>query len=149
MLYDFKSPLDCEKARMRLENLIVISDDLNLPFGTLRMRKNGSAGGHNGLSNITEMLGSQDYARIRIGIGNNFSRGGQVDFVLGDLSEEEQEQMPGICEKVISGIKAFATAGPDRTMNTFNAKPKPSSTVDAPQDGKTPASDGQKPHPDR
>ena len=111
--------------KLPLENLIVISDDLNIPFGTLRMRKNGSAGGHNGLTNITEMLGSQDYARIRVGIGNDFSRGGQIDFVLGELSEEQHKEMPGICERVIDGIKAFATVGPDRAMNTVNTKPKP------------------------
>lgn len=110
------------ELKLPLENLIVISDDLNLPFGTLRMRKNGSAGGHNGLANITELLGTQDYARIRIGIGNNFSRGGQVDFVLGELSEEEAKQMPDICDRVIAGIKAFATIGPDRAMNTVNTK---------------------------
>ena len=112
--------------KLPLENLIVISDDINIPFGTLRMRKNGSAGGHNGLTNITEMLGSQDYARIRVGIGNDFSRGGQIDFVLGELSDDQQKEMPEICERVISGIKAFATVGPDRAMNTVNTKPKPS-----------------------
>ena len=111
--------------KLPLENIIVISDDLNIPFGTLRMRKNGSAGGHNGLTNITEMLGSQDYARIRVGIGNDFSRGGQIDFVLGELSEEQHKEMPGICERVIDGIKAFATVGPDRAMNIVNTKPKP------------------------
>ncbi|EJW92563.1 peptidyl-tRNA hydrolase, partial [gut metagenome] len=62
-----------------LENLIVISDDLNLPFGSIRMRKSGSAGGHNGLKNITELIGTQEYARIRVGIGNDFSKGAQVD----------------------------------------------------------------------
>ena len=137
------------ELKLPLENLIVISDDLSLPFGTLRMRKNGSAGGHNGLSNITELLGSQDYARIRIGIGNNFSRGGQIDFVLGELSEEESREMPEICDRVIAGIKAFATAGPDRAMNTLNTKPKAVSAVDSPQDGKTPSSDAQKLHPDK
>ena len=76
------------ELKIPIENLIVISDDLNLPFGTLRMRKNGSAGGHNGLANITELLGTQDYARVRVGIGNNFSRGSQIDFVLG-------EELPG------------------------------------------------------
>ena len=74
-----------------VENILIISDDLNIPFGTLRLRKNGSAGGHNGLTNITEMLGSQDYARIRVGIGNDFGRGQQVGYVLGDLSEEEKD----------------------------------------------------------
>ena len=114
------------ELRLPLENLIVISDDLNLPFGTIRMRKNGSAGGHNGLANISEMLGTQDYARIRMGIGNDFSRGGQIDFVLGHLSAEEQEEMPQICHRVIEGIKAFATVGPDRAMNSVNTRPKTS-----------------------
>ncbi len=126
-----------------LENLIVISDDLNLPFGTIRMRKNGSAGGHNGLTNITEMLGSQEYARIRVGIGNDFCRGGQIDFVLGELGEDEMKQMPEICDRVITGIKTFATAGPDRAMNTVNARPKKISTADTPQDSKTPSPDKQ------
>lgn len=128
------------ELKLPIEKLIVISDDLNLPFGTLRMRKNGSAGGHNGLANITELLGSQDYARIRVGIGNNFSRGGQIDFVLGTLDEEEMKQMPGICDKVIEGIKAFATIGPDRAMNTFNTRPK-NSTVDTSHDSQAPTPD--------
>ena len=115
------------ETKVPLENLIVISDDLNLPFGTLRLRKGGSAGGHNGLTNITEMLGTQDYARIRVGIGNDFSRGGQIDFVLGELSSDEAAQMPQICERVIEGIKAFATIGPDRAMNVVNTKPRPAS----------------------
>ena len=112
------------ELKIPVENLIVISDDLNIPFGTLRMRKNGSAGGHNGLTNITELIGTQDYARIRVGIGNDFGRGQQVDFVLGALSSEENEQMPDICKRVIDGVKAFATIGPDRAMNTLNTRPK-------------------------
>ncbi|MCR5003784.1 MAG: aminoacyl-tRNA hydrolase [Bacteroidales bacterium] len=111
-----------QKLNLPLENLLVICDDLNLPFGTLRMRKNGSAGGHNGLKNIEELIDSQNYARIRMGIGNDFARGGQVDFVIGELSKEEKEQMPEICDKVIEGIKGFVTIGPDRTMNTLNTK---------------------------
>lgn len=112
------------ELKLPLENLIVISDDLNIPFGTLRLRKGGSAGGHNGLTNITEMMGTQEYARIRMGIGNDFSKGGQIDFVLGHLSEDEKNQMPQICSRVIEGVKAFATVGPDRAMNVVNAKPK-------------------------
>ena len=113
------------ETKIPIENLIVVSDDLNLPFGTLRLRKGGSAGGHNGLTNITEMLGTQDYARIRVGIGNDFSRGGQIDFVLGELSPEDKSRMPQICQRVIEGIKAFATVGPDRAMNTVNTRPAP------------------------
>lgn len=107
-----------------MENLIVICDDLNLPFGTLRMRKKGSDGGHNGLKNIQELLETTEYPRIRIGIGNNFKKGGQVDFVIGPMSLEEKEAMPEICNKVIEGIKAFTTIGPDRAMNSFNTQVK-------------------------
>ena len=112
------------ELKIPMENLLVISDDLNIPFGTVRLRKNGSAGGHNGLTNITELLGTQDYARIRMGIGNDFGRGQQVNYVLGELSDEEREMMPELCKKVIEGIKAFATIGPDRAMNVLNVKPK-------------------------
>lgn len=112
------------ELKIPAENLMVISDDLNIPFGTLRLRKNGSAGGHNGLANITELIGTQEYARIRVGIGNDFGRGQQVGFVLGKLNEEEQEQMKDICARVIEGVKAWATIGPDRAMNTVNTKPK-------------------------
>lgn len=107
-----------------MENLIVICDDLNLPFGTLRMRKKGSDGGHNGLKNIQELLETTEYPRIRIGIGNNFKKGGQVDFVIGPMSQEEKEAMSDICNKVIEGIKAFTTIGPDRAMNSFNTQVK-------------------------
>ncbi len=112
------------ELKIPVENLLVISDDLNIPFGTLRLRKNGSAGGHNGLTNITETIGTQDYARIRVGIGNDYGRGQQVDYVLGALSDEEKEQMPDISKRVIEGIKAFATIGPDRAMNVVNVRPK-------------------------
>ena len=111
-----------QEKKIPLENVVIICDDLNLPFGTVRMRKNGSDGGHNGLKNITELLGSQEYARIRLGIGNDFARGHQVDFVLGKLSEEELKLMELISAKVIDGVKAFATIGVDRAMNSTNCK---------------------------
>jgi PTH1 family peptidyl-tRNA hydrolase len=111
-----------QKLKLPLENLLVISDDINLPFGTLRMRKNGSAGGHNGLKNIEELLGTSDYTRIRIGVGSDFSRGGQIDYVLGELTAEEKEAMPEICKRVIEGIKAFSTIGVDRAMNMVNVR---------------------------
>ena len=112
------------ELKIPVENLLVLSDDLNIPFGTLRLRKNGSAGGHNGLTNINELIGTQDYARIRLGIGNDFGRGQQVGYVLGELSAEEKEQMPEICKRTIEGIKAWATIGADRAMNVVNTKPK-------------------------
>ena len=115
------------EMKIPVENLLVISDDLNIPFGTLRLRKNGSAGGHNGLTNINELIGTQDYARIRVGIGNEFGRGQQVDYVLGKLNEEEMEQMKEISKRVIDGVKAWATIGPDRAMNVVNTRPKTAS----------------------
>ncbi len=114
------------KLNIPVENILVICDDLNLPFGTLRMRKKGSDGGHNGLKNIQELLGTQDYPRIRIGIGNNFQKGGQVNFVIGSMTDEEKGAMPEICNSVISGIKDFVTIGPDRAMNIFNTVKKQS-----------------------
>ena len=114
-----------QRLNLPLENLIVISDDLNLPFGTLRMRLSGSDGGHNGMENIIWTLESDQWARIRVGIGNGFSRGGQIDYVLGNLSPEELEQVPVLAERIIQGIKDFSTIGPQRAMNFVNAKPKP------------------------
>ena len=93
---------------------------LNLPFGTMRMRKGGSAGGHNGLANIAEMLGTQDYPRLRVGIGSHVGRGPQVDFVLGKWDEEEEKQLPGIRERAVEAVKSFGLAGIERTMTQFN-----------------------------
>jgi len=109
-----------------IERTLVICDDLNLPFGTVRMRKGGSDGGHNGLKNIIETIGSQDFPRIRLGIGNEYARGAQVDFVLGKLGEEQLKQMEEISVKVIEGIKLFAAQGADRAMNVVNTKAIPS-----------------------
>ena len=114
-----------QRLNIPLENLIVSSDDLNLPFGTLRMRLSGSDGGHNGLENIIWTLESDQWARIRVGIGNGFARGGQVDYVLGALTQEELDQIPGIADRIVRGIKDFSTIGPQRAMNFVNAKPKP------------------------
>ena len=113
-----------QQLNLPLENLIVISDDLALPFGTLRMRANGSSGGHNGLENIAQLMESEQWARIRVGIGNEFSRGGQIDYVLGGLSKEEMDQVPALAARVIQGIKDVSTIGIQRAMNTVNAKPK-------------------------
>lgn len=126
-----------QEKKIPIENVVIICDDLNLPFGTVRMRKNGSDGGHNGLKNITELLGSQEYARIRLGIGNDFARGHQVDFVLGKLNEEELKLMELISAKVIDGVKAFATIGVDRAMNSTNCKiALPSAETAKPQEAK-------------
>ena len=106
------------------QDLMVVCDDLNLPFGSIRMRKSGSDGGHNGLKNINELIGTQDYARIRVGIGNDFARGEQVDYVVGELSAEEKEQVPQLCAKAAEGIRIWAFEGADRAMNSVNSKPK-------------------------
>ena len=110
------------KLNIPIENILVICDDLNIPFGSLRMRKKGSDGGHNGLKNIQDLIGSQNYCRIRMGIGNEFQQGGQIDFVLGDLTPEQKAAMPDLCSKVIAGVKDFVFIGPDRAMNSFNTK---------------------------
>lgn len=104
------------------DRLLVICDDINLPFGKLRMRKNGSDGGHNGLKNIAECLETENYARIRMGVGHEFSTGAQADYVLGNLSEEEMKEMDNLSEKVIQGIKDWIFVGADRAMNVLNAK---------------------------
>lgn len=111
-----------DKFNVPIERLLIICDDLNLPFGTLRMRKKGSDGGHNGLKNIQELIGTQNYARIRAGIGNDFNKGGQIDFVIGQFNTDEEDKIPSICEKATEGIKSFITIGPERTMSSFNAK---------------------------
>ena len=105
-----------------LENILVITDDLNLPFGTLRLKAKGSAGGHNGLTNINEVLQTQNYARLRFGIGGEYGKGRQVDYVLGNWEPEEQEQLKERIEKSAKAITSFALAGLANTMNTFNGK---------------------------
>lgn len=102
------------------ENLLVVVDDLALPFGTLRMRKQGSAAGHNGLKNIEEILGGQDYARLRFGIGSEFSRGQQVDYVLENFKSDEFEKLTPLIDSASEMIISFCTIGPDRTMSQFN-----------------------------
>jgi len=104
------------------EQLMVVCDDINLPFGTLRMRKRGSDGGHNGLKNISELIETQDFARLRIGVGHEFGEGEQIDFVLGELSEAQETQMEEISAKAIKGITDWAFIGIDRAMNFVNTK---------------------------
>ncbi len=110
------------KLPVTIERTIVICDDINLPFGTIRMRRSGSDGGHNGLKNIEETIGTKDYARIRMGVGHDFAQGGQVDYVLGALTEEEKALMPELSQKVIQGVIDWIFVGPDRAMNALNAK---------------------------
>jgi len=112
-----------QQTRIPKENLLVVVDDLAIPFGTLRLRKKGSAGGHNGLKNIDECTGGEDYARLRIGIGHAFNMGGQIDYVLGELSDEEKKLLPDVLERAVECIKCFVTEGPERAMTRFNQNP--------------------------
>ena len=106
--------------KLPLENLLVVVDDLALPFGTIRLRKSGSDAGHNGLKNIADQLGTQAYARLRFGVGNDFPKGGQIDFVLGRFPEEEQRQLPDVLKRAADAVRTFCLAGPDMAMNRFN-----------------------------
>ena len=106
--------------KLPLENLLVVVDDMAIPFGSIRMRKQGSDAGHNGLKNIASELGTQNYARLRFGIGNGFPRGGQIDYVLGKFPPEEMEKMPEVLKKACDAIKAFCLSGPDFAMNHYN-----------------------------
>ena len=102
------------------ENLLIVVDDIALPVGTLRMKKQGSGGGHNGLANIEEALGDSNYCRLRVGVGNNFSRGRQIDYVLGRFAEEELAVLEPKIERAAEAVRCFATQGADRAMNMYN-----------------------------
>lgn len=110
------------KENIALEHLLVIVDDLSLPLGTLRLKGKGSNGGHNGLGNIQSVIGTQRYARLRVGIGNDFPKGMQIDWVLGKYDENDMETLSPSIEKAIEIIKSFVLAGLDITMNQFNNK---------------------------
>jgi len=110
------------KENIELENLLVVVDDLALPFGTLRLKGKGSDAGHNGLRHIQDILGTQEYARLRFGIGNDFPRGGQVNYVLNGFSDEEEKALPAKFETCTDIIKSFCLAGIQNTMNQYNNK---------------------------
>jgi len=110
------------KEKIPLENILVIVDDLNLPFGSIRLKPKGSAGGHNGLKDINEKLNTQQYARLRFGVGNSFSKGRQVDYVLGEWSKEEALDLPTLLDKTAKTIISFGLIGIAKTMNSFNTK---------------------------
>ncbi len=111
-----------QKEDIEISNVLVLVDDLALPFGTIRVRAKGGAGGHNGLENINQVIGRNDYARLRFGIGDNFHKGFQVDYVLGDWSREEEKELPAKIDFCIEIIQSFGTIGTERTMNFFNKK---------------------------
>lgn len=111
-----------QKEKIPKENLLVVLDDMNLPFGKQRVRGKGSDGGHNGLKDIDQITGGNDYARLRIGIGNDFPKGRQVDFVLGEWSSEERAALPDVLKNSAEIIKSFGTVGLSLTMNQYNSK---------------------------
>ncbi len=111
-----------QSEKIPLANLLVITDDLALPFGTLRMKKKGSDGGHNGLADIALTLNSTEYIRLRFGIGSNFSKGHQVNYVLNRWDKEEQKVLPERIDLAVEMIKSFMINGVDRTMTLFNNK---------------------------
>lgn len=111
-----------QKEKIPMTNLFIIVDDLALPFGTIRIKNKGSSAGHNGIENIIQTLGHSNFNRLRFGIGNEFSRGNQVDYVLGQWTNDQQKQLPERIDKMIESVKSFGTIGIERTMNFFNGK---------------------------
>ena len=110
-----------QQLKVSLENTLVITDDLALPFGRTRLKGKGSHGGHNGLRNIEELLETQKYPRFRFGVGDDFNKGNQVDFVLGKFSKKEDEMLGNeLLPKSREIIESFCFVGLDRTMNSFN-----------------------------
>ena len=111
-----------DKENIPLENILVITDDLNISFGTIRIKPKGSDGGHNGLKNINLLLNTQNYARFRFGISDEFKKGKQVDYVLGDWDESEKLKLPERLELASEIIKSFGTEGLENTMTAYNGK---------------------------
>ncbi|MEZ4798843.1 MAG: aminoacyl-tRNA hydrolase [Flavobacteriales bacterium] len=111
-----------QEEKIPLENVMIVTDDLALPFGKLRLRGQGSDGGHNGLKHIQQILNTASYARLRFGVGAEFSKGQQVDYVLGEWSEEEKKTLQEKIENAAKAIQSFGFIGLARTMNQFNTK---------------------------
>jgi len=111
-----------QNTKIDAANMLVITDDISLPLGVLRMRKKGSDGGHNGLKNIQAVLGNSNYPRLRFGVGDDFSRGKQVEYVLDDFSDEDYTTMNNRMEMAVKMIQAFATIGIEYAMSDFNGK---------------------------
>ena len=111
-----------QKEKIPVEKLLVLVDDIALPFGTIRLRAKGGPGGHNGLINISDILGHNNYARLRFGIGDNFHQGFQVDYVLSEWTNDEQKLLPEKIDNCVEMIESFGTIGVERTMNFFNKR---------------------------
>lgn len=112
--------LNLQHLKIPKENLLVVTDDISLPYGKIRLKPKGSAGGHNGLKNIEQLNGGQNYSRLRFGVGDDFRAGNQVDYVLSPFSQKELDELVLNMDKAIEAIFSFATLGVERTMNQFN-----------------------------
>ncbi|MCF0186849.1 MAG: aminoacyl-tRNA hydrolase [Bacteroidaceae bacterium] len=111
-----------QKENIEIENILVLVDDIAIPFGTIRIKGKGSDGGHNGLKNITALLNTQDFARLRFGVGSDFPKGAQIDYVLSNFTDEQYNAMPERLEKVVEAVKSFCLSGLPFTMTHFNNK---------------------------
>ena len=111
-----------QQSKIEATNILVVTDDISLPFGELRMRKKGSDGGHNGLKDINSVLGNNNYSRLRFGVGNDFTRGKQVDFVLSNFTDLDNQSIDERIDLAIMMIQGFITIGVDQTMSEFNGK---------------------------
>jgi len=111
-----------QQSKINIENILVVTDDISLPFGVLRLRKKGSDGGHNGLKDIQAVLSESNYPRLRFGVGNDFARGKKVDYVLGSFTSEDYETIDDRLDMSVKIIQSFTTAGIGRTMSDFNGK---------------------------
>lgn len=109
-----------KELKIEKENILVITDDLSLPYGKLRMKPKGSHGGHNGLRNIQEILNTPEYSRLRFGVGDDFGKGRQIEYVLGNFTGEQLEQLPEYLDRTSEMILSFCLQGLDKTMNQFN-----------------------------
>ncbi|HWZ16793.1 MAG TPA: aminoacyl-tRNA hydrolase [Mucilaginibacter sp.] len=109
-----------QELKIPIENVLILVDDIALPFGTLRLKPKGSAAGHNGLKDIEARLGHNDYARLRFGVGDNFPKGRQVDYVLSGFDEDELPALPELIDRSIEMVKSFATIGTELTMTRYN-----------------------------
>lgn len=109
-----------QELKIPVENILVVVDDIALPFGTIRLKPKGSNAGHNGLKSIEASLGRQDYPRLRFGIGDNYPKGRQVDYVLSGFDEDEVPELPALIDRSIEMIQSFISAGAELTMTRFN-----------------------------
>lgn len=109
-----------KELKVEKENILIVTDDIALPYAKLRMKPKGSHGGHNGLRNIQEILGTLEYARLRFGVGDDFGKGRQVDYVLGEFKGQQFEQLPEHLDRATEMVLSFCLQGLEKTMNTFN-----------------------------